>query len=100
MDYLVGIAITLGISFVSSFIMAIIKKGQFETWGRIVGRLLSKVGNQQLGRNKWEKLEDVITLAILSFAKGVKLGADEDDDGKLDRIEHHLEHGKKIDFKK
>ena len=87
-EYLVGIAITLGISVVSSIGLAYVKKGKFENWGKTVGRFLSKLGNTQMGKDKWEKIEDIITLSILSFAKGVKLGADEDDDGKLNRIEN------------
>ena len=95
-DYLIGVAITIGVSAVGSILMAFIKKGQFENWGKAVGRFLSKIGNAKLGRNKWEKIEDTITLAILSFAKGVKIGADEDDNGKLNRIEDKLNNGGKV----
>lgn len=95
-DWLLGILTTVGVSVIGTFLLSFIKKGQFETWGKVVGRALSKLGNTQMGRAKWEKIEDTITLAILSFAKGVKLGADEDDDGKLNRIEHKLEKGEKL----
>lgn len=82
-ETLVQGGIMMLVFFVISVITAWVKKGQFEGWGKIVGRWLSKVGNVKLGKTAWEKIEDVLTLSILSFAKGVKLGADEDDNKNI-----------------
>ncbi len=96
-DILIQGGIVALIVFVVSVLTAWVKKGQFENWGKTVGKWLSKIGNLKMGKEKWEKIEDVITLSILSFAKGLKIGADEDDDGKLNRIEDKLNNGDKID---
>ena len=95
-DFLIGTGVTILISALSSFLLAWVKKGQFEDWGKKVGRMLSSLGNTKLGKDRWEKIEDTFTLSILSFAKGVKLGADEDDDGKLDRIEDKIKDGDSV----
>lgn len=96
-DILIQGGIVALIGFVISVVTAWIKKGQFEDWGKTAGRALSKIGNARMGKVNWEKVEDVITLSILSFAKGVKIGADEDDDGKLTRIEDKLTNGEKVE---
>jgi len=96
-DILIQGGLTAALALAVSLLTAWIKKGQFETWGKTVGRFLSTMGNARLGREKWEKIEDVVTLSILSFAKGVKVGADEDDNGELNRIEDKLINGGKVD---
>lgn len=94
-DLLISGGLIAVLSILSGLLSTWIKKGQFENWGKITGRYISKLGNTKLGKEKWERIEDVITLAILSFAKGLKIGADSDD-GKLKRIETHLQKGLKI----
>jgi hypothetical protein len=51
----------------------------FEGWGIVVGKFLSKIGCAQIGKSNWEKVEDVLTVSVLSFAQGIKKGADWDD---------------------
>ena len=53
--------------------------GQFHSWGELFGKWLSKMGRIRMGKTKWEQLEDAITESILTFAEGVKKGADCDD---------------------
>lgn len=60
-------------------LISLVKKGQFNSWGKIAGRFLSKLGNARLGKTVWEKFEDVITISLVSFTQGLKEGADEDD---------------------
>jgi hypothetical protein len=97
-DILIQGSMVALIGFLTSILIAWVKKGQFESWGIKLGRWLSMLGNTKLGKDKWEKVEDVITLSILSFAKGLKIGADEDDNGKLNRIEDKLNNGGKVDL--
>ncbi len=78
-DILITIATTLVMTIGLSFVISLIKKGQFEKWGIIAGKLLSKTGDFRFGRSKWEKIEDALLIAFVSFAQGVKKGADLDD---------------------
>ena len=89
-DLLFPTGILILLSIISSLLLTWIKKGQFEKWGIKVGKLLSYLGNKELGKEQWEKIEDILTLAILSFAKGIKIGADNDD-----RINDNLINGTK-----
>lgn len=95
-DVLISGGVLIFLSIGTSILAAWIKKGQIQTWGETIGKWISKFGNLEFGKSKWEKIEDVVTLAILSFAKGIKIGADSDDDGKLKRIEHYLNTGGKV----
>ena len=74
-----GVAIA---SVIVMFIASWVKKGQFENWGITIGSALSKLGNAKLGKAVWEKLEDSITVAFVTFAQGIKKGADLDDNGQ------------------
>lgn len=80
-EFLIGVGVSAAISIITSILTAFIKKGKFENWGYTVGKSLSKFAGSKMGAKKWEKIEDVITLSILSFAKGIKQGADRDDEG-------------------
>ena len=64
---------------VAGIAVAMLKRGQFEGWGYKVGRALSKFASAKIGKSTWEKIEDVITVSFVSFAKGIKEGADSDD---------------------
>jgi hypothetical protein len=69
------------ITAVGALIVFFLKKGQFESWGIAVGKALSKFASAKFGKAAWEKLEDTITVSFVSFAKGLKEGADADDEG-------------------
>lgn len=71
--------IPLALTGIVSVLTSYLKKGQFERIGNWCGRTLSKFADSKLGKDRWEKLEDVITVAIVSFAIGFKKGADFDD---------------------
>jgi len=70
-----GVGFTLALTIVISFI----NKGKFEDYGVKTGMFLSKLGRSKLGKLKWESLENVITMIILKFAKGLQIGLDLDD---------------------
>ena len=72
---LLGLAIPAGMT----FLFAMVKKGQFENWGISIGKWSSKFGRTRLGKVAWEKMEDLIFMSIVSFAQGLKKGADMDD---------------------
>lgn len=78
-DMLIGTGATIVLGIVISLLTTWIKKGQFHKWGYSVGVLLDKFGMAKFGKLNWEKFEDVITTAVLSFAQGIKDGADWDD---------------------
>lgn len=88
MDFIIDIfKFVAGGSFITiagAIIVAFLKKGEFEKWGRNVGKALSKFASARFGKKSWEKIEDVITISFVSFAKGIKEGADEDDLKKED----------------
>lgn len=70
-----------------------IKKGKLESFGQKCGSAVSKFARTKLGAKFWERIEDVITLSILSFVKGFKLGSDMDDTLSDDQ---HIDAGKVI----
>jgi len=78
-DVLVGVGTTAIIGIVTSLIATMVKAGQFHTYGFAVGKWLSNIGTTRLGKATWEKIEDLFSTTILSFAMGVKDGADWDD---------------------
>lgn len=79
LDFFKGAGVTFIIGIVTFLFTSIIKKGQFENWGIVVGKGLSKFGNSRLGKTVWEKLEDIILVALITFVHGLKKGADSDD---------------------
>lgn len=48
-------------------------------WGFKYGSKWSKWMNKKLGRLNWEGIENNITGSVISFAQGIKDGADSDD---------------------
>lgn len=78
-DFLVSTGLTMLVGFLSSLAFTYIKNGQIEKIGYSVGKWLDKLGKARLGKETWEKLEDIFTTALFSFAKGLKEGADWDD---------------------
>lgn len=92
-DIIITFVTTLAMTAGLSFMVSLIKKGQFENWGIKVGKLLSRLGDAKLGRNKWEKIEDALLIAFVSFAQGVKKGADLDDNRPDTEIITQIEHG-------
>jgi len=69
----------IGITALVGLLFALIKKGQFEKWGIKIGETMSAFGRTQLGKKTWEKIEDPVFMSIVSFAQGLKKGADMDD---------------------
>ncbi len=76
LNVIIGFAITGGVT----LLFSVIKGGKFESWGVVVGKALSKLGRARIGKAAWEKMEDVIIMSFVSFAKGLKDGADWDDE--------------------
>lgn len=89
MDFIVDIfKLVAGGSFITiagAIMVAFLKKGEFEKWGRGAGKALSKFASARFGKKTWEKIEDVITISFVSFAKGIKEGADLDDEIEEDK---------------
>lgn len=94
-DIIITVGLTAAISAVGSFLITLIKKGEFESWGVISGKFLSRLVRMKIGKGKWEKIEDSIALAIISFASGFKKGLDSDDDKSDEELKKELENGKK-----
>jgi len=92
-EIIITTVVTLLLTTGTSFIVSLIKKGQFETWGIACGKALSKIGDLKLGRSKWEKVEDALMIAIVSFAQGLKKGADLDDSLSDDEVKAQVEAG-------
>lgn len=78
-DVLVGVGTTAIIGIVTTLIATMVKAGQFHTYGYTVGKWISKFGSARLGKTTWEKIEDLFSTVVISFAMGVKDGADWDD---------------------
>jgi hypothetical protein len=70
-----GVAITS----ILGLVVGWIKKGRLEEMGRKCGAVISGFARARIGAKYWERFEDVVTLSILSFVKGFKLGSDMDD---------------------
>ena len=92
-EVIITTVVTLLLTAGTSFIVSLIKKGQFESWGIAVGKALSKIGDLRFGRSKWEKIEDALMIAVVSFAQGLKKGADLDDSLPDDEIKSQVENG-------
>jgi hypothetical protein len=86
-EFLISGGITLLATIITTFVVTAIKQGKIENWGVSVGKFLDKIGRQKMGTEKWEKIEDVITTAFISFAHGIKKGADWDDNEVQNLIE-------------
>lgn len=80
LNWLLGIGGGFAITAIAGLIATYIKKGDFKKWGVACGKALSKFADAKIGSGRWEKLEDAITIALVSFATGVKEGADYDDE--------------------
>lgn len=85
-DLLIGVGLTVVISAVTGLLVTLIKKGNFEKWGVFAGKTLSRFARLKIGKRKWEKMEDSFTIAIVTFAKGFKKGADLDDNISDDEL--------------
>ena len=92
-EIIITTVITLLLTAGTSLVVSLIKKGQFESWGIAVGKLLSKIGDLRFGRSKWEKIEDALLISFVSFAQGVKKGADMDDNLPDEEIKAQIEGG-------
>jgi len=79
LDILSGVGLSALIGIVASLMTTWLKKGQFYNYGVAVGKWVSKIGSLRLGKETWEKIEDIFSTTFLSFADGVKDGADWDD---------------------
>lgn len=64
---------------VLGIVVSWLKKGKMEAFGNKCGAAVSGFARSKFGAKFWERIEDVITLSILSFVKGFKLGSDMDD---------------------
>ena len=87
MELLKDLAVDYGVTLVSgilaAWLISLIKNNNFKNWGITVGKLLSKFGSKA-GKKSWEKLEDSIIIAFISFATGLKEGADWDDNDVIE----------------
>lgn len=79
LDTVITALIPLVIGGIASIVASYVKKGQLHDWGFAAGKSLSKFCDAKFGKARWEKLEDSITIAFVSFAMGLKDGADYDD---------------------
>ena len=79
LKYALETVIGLAVTGITAFVVSYLKKGGFKNWGITCGKALSKFAGAKIGANRWEKMEDVITVSIVSFATGFKEGADYDD---------------------
>ena len=79
-DFLISSAGTYVITLFVGVILSYLKKGDFKSWGVNIGKLISKFANVKIGKERWEAMEDALTVSFVSFAVGIKEGADYDDD--------------------
>lgn len=92
-NFFISSGATLLITALITILITFIKKGNFESYGIYVGKFLDKVGRSQFGTTNWEKIEDVITVAIISFSHGIKKGADWNDEEVKNLIENGTRNG-------
>jgi len=53
------------------------------SWGRMIGRWISKTGRAKFGVTSWESIEPGLLGGIASIAEGIRQGAAQDNPGGL-----------------
>ena len=77
-------------SIVAIVLGTILSSKKAKKYGERIGKLLTRFARLKMGKKVWEKLEDKITSFFVEFAKGLKTGADSDDN-----VEYEFEKKKK-----
>lgn len=93
-SYLGDAGITWALTLIAGALISYIKKGDLKNWGIVVGKAISTFADAKIGKGRWEKLEDALTVGLVTFAIGVKEGADYDD-ADVEKVMDKIEESKK-----